>query len=54
MAVDKNKHTQILVTIPNEMLQEIEKYWHDKKLKNRNEAIRQLIFISLEKEKTSM
>jgi metal-responsive CopG/Arc/MetJ family transcriptional regulator len=36
------------------MLQQIEKFWHDKKLKNRNEAIRQLITIGLENEKASI
>jgi metal-responsive CopG/Arc/MetJ family transcriptional regulator len=43
MAVDKDKNTQVLVTFPNDMMDEIEKYWHDNKLKNRNEAIRELV-----------
>jgi len=43
MAVDKTKNTQILVTFPNELIAEIEKYWHDNQLKNRNEAIRNLV-----------
>ncbi|WP_173668476.1 CopG family ribbon-helix-helix protein [Rummeliibacillus stabekisii] len=47
MAIDKDKNTQVLVTFPNELLKEIENYWHDKKLKNRNEAIRELIKIGL-------
>ncbi len=47
MAVDKEKNTQVLVTIPNDMLEQIESYWHKNKLKNRNEAIRELISISL-------
>lgn len=38
--------------VPNEMLKEIEKYWHDKHLKNRNEAIRFLIEKGLEKEQS--
>jgi metal-responsive CopG/Arc/MetJ family transcriptional regulator len=49
MAVDKTKNTQILVTFPNELLEQIEKYWHENKLKNRNEAIRELVQIGLEK-----
>ncbi|KIQ93895.1 hypothetical protein LH47_02045 [Anoxybacillus thermarum] len=49
MAVDKNKNTQILVTFPNELVDQIEKYWHENKLKNRNEAIRELVKIGLEK-----
>jgi metal-responsive CopG/Arc/MetJ family transcriptional regulator len=48
MAVDKDKNTQVLVTFPNEILREIETYWHDKKLKNRNEAIRELVQKGLE------
>ena len=43
MAVDKDKNTQVLVTFPNDMMGEIEKYWHDNKLKNRNETIRELV-----------
>lgn len=49
MAVDKAKNTQILVTFPNDTLEEIEKYWHENKLKNRNEAIRELIQLGLKK-----
>ncbi|MGM0807540.1 MAG: ribbon-helix-helix domain-containing protein [Bacillota bacterium] len=49
MAVDKDKNTQLLVTFPNEFIEEIEKYWHDKKLKNRSEAIRELVKLGLEK-----
>jgi len=50
--VDKTKNTQILVTFPNEVVEEIERYWHDNKLANRNEAIRSLIQIALKKELT--
>ncbi|KHF26824.1 putative nickel-responsive regulator [Anoxybacillus sp. BCO1] len=49
MAIDKNKNTQILVTFPNELVEQIEKYWHENQLKNRNEAIRELVKIGLEK-----
>lgn len=52
MAVDKEKNKQILVTFPNELLDQIEEYWHEKKLKNRNEAIRELIQKGLENEPT--
>ena len=48
MAVDKTKNTQILTTFPHEMLQKIEDYWYKNRLKNRNEAIRELINIGLE------
>lgn len=47
MAVDKDKHKQILVTLPNELLDSIEEYWHEQKLKNRSEAIRELILVGL-------
>lgn len=50
MAVDKNKNTQILVTFPNDLVNQIEKYWHEKELKNRSEAIRELVKIALKKE----
>lgn len=46
--VDKDKNTQILVTFPNKVVEQIEKYWHDKKLKSRSEAIRELIDKGLE------
>lgn len=52
MAVDKTKNTQVLVTFPNELVEEIEKYWHDNKLKNRNEAIRELVIKGLNKKPT--
>lgn len=52
MAVDKEKNTQILVTFPNKMVKEIEKYWHDHRLKNRSEAIRELVKKGLEKEQS--
>mgnify|MGYP005749492219 CR=1 FL=1 len=51
MPIDKSKNTQILVTFPNEIVEEIERYWHDNKLKSRSEAIRQLVEKSLSKEK---
>ncbi|MUG26026.1 hypothetical protein GNQ08_27065 [Paenibacillus macerans] len=51
MAVDKDKNTQILVTFPNEMVHEIEQFWHDNKLKNRSEAIRDLVAKGLQSQK---
>jgi metal-responsive CopG/Arc/MetJ family transcriptional regulator len=52
MAVDKEKNIQILVTFPNELVIEIEKFWHENKLKNRSEAIRELIYKGLKKEQS--
>ncbi|WP_180227880.1 hypothetical protein [Bacillus toyonensis] len=43
MAVNKDKYTQILVTFTKEQVEQIENYWHDNKLKNRNEAIREIV-----------
>ena len=48
MAIDKSKNTQVLVTIPNEKLIEIEDFQFQHRIKNRNEAIRQLIDKGLE------
>lgn len=50
MAIDKDKNTQVLVTIPNEMLKRIEDFQFDNRIKNRSEAIRELIQKGLEKE----
>jgi metal-responsive CopG/Arc/MetJ family transcriptional regulator len=50
MAVDKEKHTQILVTFPNELVELIEEHFHKKKLKNRSEAIRDLVVKGLKVE----
>jgi metal-responsive CopG/Arc/MetJ family transcriptional regulator len=52
LAIDKSKNTQVLVTFPNEVLEQIENYWYEKRLKNRNEAIRELIQKGLEKEQS--
>ena len=49
--IDKSRNTQIIVGFPNEIVEEIEQYWHDNKLKSRSEAIRQLVEKSLSKEK---
>jgi len=51
LAVDKELYTQILVTFPNEMVELIETYWHESKLKSRTESIRKLVEIGLEKSK---
>ncbi len=40
---NKDKYTQILVTFTKEQVKQIENYWHENKLKNRNEAIRQIV-----------
>ena len=50
MAIDKGKNVQVLITIPLELLKDIEDYWHEKKIKNRTEAIRELIIKGLEKD----
>lgn len=50
MAVDKSKNKQILITFPEDLVEEIESYWHRNSIVNRSEAIRQLIRVGLEKE----
>ena len=50
MAIDKDKNVQVLITIPLERLKDIEDYWHENKIKNRTEAIRELIIKGLEKD----
>jgi len=50
MAIDKTKNTQVLVTIPNEILKKIDDYQFGNRIKNRNEAIRNLISRGLENE----
>ncbi|MGR6760442.1 ribbon-helix-helix domain-containing protein [Paenibacillus sp. T2-29] len=52
MAIDKDKNTQVLVTFPNDLLDEIEMFWHENKLKSRSETIRRLVEIGLEKKNT--
>lgn len=48
MGIDKTKNTQVLVTLPNELLERIETFWHAAHIKNRTEAIRILIERSLD------
>lgn len=43
MAIDKEKNTQILVTLNKDMLAKIEDFQFDNRIKSRTEAIRQLI-----------
>lgn len=43
MAIDKEKNTQILVTLNKDMLTKIEDFQFDNRIKSRTEAIRQLI-----------
>lgn len=47
MAIDKDKNTQILITVNKEMLQKIEDYQFSNRIKSRTEAIRQLIDIGI-------
>lgn len=51
MAIDKSKNTQVLLTIPNEKIAEIEEFQFNNRVKNRSEAIRQLIEKGLESTK---
>lgn len=48
--IDKTKNTQVLVTMPHEMLEKIETFQHENRIKNRSEAIRILLNKGLESE----
>lgn len=50
--INRTKNTQVPVTIPAEILAQIETYWHENKLPNRSEAIRELVKKGLEKEQS--
>lgn len=50
MAVDKDKNTQILVTMPWELKEEIEDYQFENRIPNRTAAILDLIEKGLAKE----
>lgn len=49
MAIDKEKNTQVLLTVSNELLKEIEDYQFNNRIPSRSEAIRLLIKKGLEK-----
>ena len=46
--IDKTKNTQVLITMPHEMLEKIEDFQHENRIKNRTEAIRILLNEALE------
>lgn len=49
MAIDDNINTQILLTLPKELLKSIEDFQFENRIKNRSEAARLLIIKGLEK-----
>lgn len=49
MAIDKEINTKVLVTISHELLKKVEDYQFENRVKNRSEAIRELIQKGLEK-----
>lgn len=50
MAIDKTKNTPVNVTFPNELLQKVEDYQFENRIKNRTQAILELIKKGLEHE----
>ncbi|BDH62133.1 hypothetical protein MTP04_22630 [Lysinibacillus sp. PLM2] len=46
--INKDKNTQVLLTLPHEMLEQIENFQFENRIKNRTEAIRILIEKGLE------
>lgn len=49
MAIDESVNTQILLTLPKDLLKLIENYQFENRIKNRSEAVRNLIIKGLEK-----
>ena len=49
MAIDKDKNTQILLTITKELLEKIEDYQFNNRIPSRSETIRELIEKGLKK-----
>lgn len=49
MAIDKDKNTQILLTISKELLEKVEDFQFENRIPNRSEALRLLIEKGLEK-----
>lgn len=43
MAIDKEKNTQVLLTISKELMEKIEDYQFENRIKNRSEALRLII-----------
>ena len=48
MAVNKEKNTQVLVTFPKDLLEQVDKYQNENNFVHRTEAIRDLIKKGLE------
>lgn len=49
MAIDESVNTQILLTLSKDLLKLIENYQFENRIKNRSEAVRNLIIKGLEK-----
>ena len=49
MSIDKDKNTQVLLTIPKELLEQVEDYQFKNRMPSRSEALRELIRKGLEK-----
>lgn len=47
MAIDKDKNTQVLVTMSHDLLEKIEDFQFENRIPNRTEAIRELLRIGL-------
>lgn len=43
MSEEKTRKTQILLLIPEDLLEKIDEYWHLKKYRSRAETIRELL-----------
>ena len=52
MAVDPTKYTSVLVNFPDKVLEQVETYQFDNRIKNRTQAIIKLVEKGLEKEQS--
>lgn len=53
MAINREKNTQKLISMPKELVQEIENYRFENRIKTESEAVRQLIRLGLETSKST-
>lgn len=52
MPINKNKHTSVLVNFPDHLIEKIETYQHQNKIKSRTKAIIKLTEKALQKEQS--
>ena len=48
MAVRKDLNNQFVLTLPNELDDQVNEFWHEERMSNRNDGVRELIRLGLE------